>query len=297
MLSMDRARTPPAKGQWFWSAGMWSGIALFGATQTVVVMHAEGMQHAWFALFWTSFLSWMPWAVATPFVLQLGRRYPLTRLRPVLRWVRHLAACIAVALVAAAWNAGLDVLFNPYAKVPGPGPFSVAFFSKFWNGLLSSLLLYAFILVVSSVLDSRERLAMQKTERARLNEQLSKAQLNELRRQIEPHFLFNTLNAIAGLVREQKTDAAVSTIASLSALLSRAVEDSNRLKVPLGEEMECLEKYLEIQKVRFAERLQLNIEVPTELLAARVPSLILQPIVENAVKHGIARRAQGGEIQ
>jgi LytS/YehU family sensor histidine kinase len=140
-------------------------------------------------------------------------------------------------------------------------------------------------------------LAFQQTESARLNEQLSKAQLNALRRQIEPHFLFNTLNAIAGLVRERRNDAAVGMLAKLSDFLRRVVEDSNRQEVPLGEEMEFVQKYLDIQKVRFADRLQLSVDVPSELFVAQVPSLILQPMVENAVKHGIAKRVQGGAIR
>jgi LytS/YehU family sensor histidine kinase len=151
--------------------------------------------------------------------------------------------------------------------------------------------------MVGYMLDSRERLALQQTEAARLNAELSKAQLNALRRQIEPHFLFNTLNAIAGLVRERKNDVAVVMIAGLSDFLRRVVEDSNRQQVPLGEELEFAQKYLDIQKMRFAERLQVTIDVSTELFPAQVPSLILQPMVENAVKHGIAKRVQGGTIR
>jgi LytS/YehU family sensor histidine kinase len=211
--------------------------------------------------------------------------------------VRHLAGCGAVALLASAWIAVLNVVFNPYLTTPAPGPFLLEWSRKFWSGLLSYLLLYAFVLVVSHVLDSKERLALQLTETARLNELLSKAQLNALRRQIEPHFLFNTLNAISGLVREQKNDAAVSTIAALSDMLRRVVQDSNRAEVPLSEELEFLERYLEIQTVRFAERLRVTFDVPEELLGAQVPSLILQPLVENAVKHGIAKRTQGGEVR
>jgi LytS/YehU family sensor histidine kinase len=157
--------------------------------------------------------------------------------------------------------------------------------------------LYAALLAMSYILDSRGRLVRQQIETAHLNEQLSKAQLDALRRQVEPHFLFNTLNAVAGLVRESRNDAAVTMIVGLSEFLRKVMEDSNRQQVPLGEEMEFLQKYLDIQKVRFAERLQLSVNVPKELLPAQVPSLILQPMVENAVKHGIAKRAQGGAIR
>jgi two-component system LytT family sensor kinase len=89
----------------------------------------------------------------------------------------------------------------------------------------------------------------------------------------------------------------VSMIAGLSDCLRRAIADSNRQQVPLGEELEFLQKYLDIQKVRFADRLQLSVDVPSELFSAQVPSLILQPLVENAVKHGIAKRVQGGAIR
>jgi LytS/YehU family sensor histidine kinase len=86
-------------------------------------------------------------------------------------------------------------------------------------------------------------------------------------------------------------------IAGLSDFLRRVIEDSGKQQVPLGEEMEFLQKYLDIQKVRFAERLQLRVDVPKELFTAQVPSLILQPMVENAIKHGIAKRAHGGLIR
>ena len=176
-------------------------------------------------------------------------------------------------------------------------PFLHLWPQKFFSGLLSFVILYGIILLVASMLDSRERLAYQETETARLNEQLSKAQLHALRRQIEPHFLFNTLNAIAGLVRERRNDAAVSMIAELSDFLRRVIDDSSRQQVPLGEELEFALKYLDIQKVRFAERLQVSVSVPSELFSTAVPSLILQPMVENAVKHGIAKRVQGGLIR
>ena len=274
-----------------------SGVGLFDATQTVTVMHAQGMHHAWVRLFVLTLVSWLPWALITPLVLSLGHRYPPTQVRRVATWLIHLTACFTVALAHSGLSAGLTVVFNPLADSPPPGPFALVWSYRFYNGLLSYLVLYASILAISYILDSRERLARQQTETARLSEQLSKAQLDALRRQIEPHFLFNTLNAIAGLVREKRNDAAVNMIAGLSDFLRRVVEDSNRQQVPLGEEMEFLQKYLDIQKVRFAERLDLNVDVPEELFSARVPSLILQPMVENAVKHGIAKRVRGGSIR
>jgi two-component system, LytTR family, sensor kinase len=283
--------------RWFWIAVIWFGVGLFDATQTVFTMRAEGMHHAWARLFFTLLFAWVPLALATPAVLMLGRRYPPWHLWAFSAWIIHLLSCCAICFITSTWTAGFEVLLNPWADPSGPGTWSHLTLFKFFSGLISYLVLYIAILGIGYALDSRERLAHQQTETARLNEQLSKAQLSALRRQLEPHFLFNALNSIAGLIRENRNDAAVNMIAGLSDFLRHVVEDSNRQEVHLEEEIEHTQKYLEIQKVRFAERLALTVEIPSELLRSRVPSLILQPMVENAVKHGIARRAQGGEIR
>jgi two-component system LytT family sensor kinase len=294
-LDMETVRSQSR--QWAWIVLFWLGFGLVDAAQTIFVMRAQGMHHAWVRLFLTTTFSWVPWALATPFVLQLGDRFYPVKWKPYGAWGVHLLACSGIGLTFTAWDTCLEVLFNPYAYSSISGHFVSLWLNKFYNGILSSLVLYAGLLAVSYGLNSRARLARQQTETARLNEELSKAQLHALRQQIEPHFLFNTLNAVAGLVREQRNDDAVTMIAGLSDFLRRVLQDSTRQEVPLGEEMEFTQKYLDIQKVRFAERLQLTVDVPRELYSAQVPSLILQPMVENAVKHGIAQRAQGGWIR
>jgi len=287
----------PKSQSWIWIASIWSAVAVFDATQTVLAMRAEGMHHNWTELFVWVLLSWVPWALATPIILTLGRRYPPVHLTRISWLAVHLSACAGIGLVWSAWIAWLETLLDPWAKSPPTQPFFMLWRFKFYNGLLLFLMLYGFVLAVSYVLRSRERMARQQTETARLNEQLSKAQLDALRRQIEPHFLFNTLNAISGLIREKRNDAAVNMIAALSDFLRRLLEDSNRHEVPLSQEIEFLQKYLDIQKARFADRLRVSVEVATDVLSAQVPSLILQPMVENAIKHGIARRAQGGALR
>jgi two-component system, LytTR family, sensor kinase len=285
-----------SESRWLWVVAIWMGIGLFDATQNVFVMRAEGMHHYWIRLFITLSLAWLPWMVVTPLVLWLGGRYPFRQWKRLSAWGAHLAACAATGAVYSAWVAGWEQVLNPRAETPSPA-FMPRWSDKFYNGLLSYVILYCLILLVGYLLDSQKQLVLQQTETARLNDQLSKAQLNALRRQIEPHFLFNSLNAIAGLVREEKTDAAVGMIAELSDFLRRVVEDSDRQEVALREELEFTRKYLEIQKVRFAERLKFSLDVPAELLSAQVPTLILQPMVENAVKHGISKRAQGGAVR
>jgi two-component system LytT family sensor kinase len=291
------SRMNPESRRWVWIASIWLTLGLFQATQTVVVMRAEGMHHVWASLFITQLLSWLPWILATPLVVHLGRKYPPVQLKPFSGWIIHLSACLAIGLVNSALIARTEILLNPWALSPPPLQFFHHWQYKFYYGLLDYIFLYGATLAISYVWYSKERLAHQQTETARVNEQLTKAQLNALRRQIEPHFLFNTLNAISGLIREKRNNAAVSMIAGLSDFLRRTLEDSGRQEVPLGEEVEFLQKYLDIQKVRFGERLQLSLDVSRDLFAAQVPSLILQPMVENAIQHGIAKRAQGGAIR
>ena len=109
--------------------------------------------------------------------------------------------------------------------------------------------------------------------------------------------MYNALNAIAGLVRDARSDAAVGMLVGLSEFLRRAAEDSHRSEVTLQEEVEYLQRYLDIQRVRFGERLKVSVDIPAELLSARVPNLLLQPLVENAIKHGISKRVAGGVVR
>jgi two-component sensor histidine kinase len=283
--------------QWPWIALIWLGIALFSAVQNVLELRAEGELHSWTRVFVSALLSWLVWALATPLVLRLGRQYPPVRFRPVSTWLIHLGACAILGLVSAAWEVSLEEVLNPMLKNPSPKPFRTLWHATIYDELLVYLSVYAALLAISYILESKKRFIRQQIETAHLNEQFSKAQLDALRRQIEPHFLFNALHAIAGLVREQRNDAAVTMIAGLSEFLRKVVDTSDRHEVPLGEEVQFLQKYLEIQKVRFAERLQLSMEVPEELFTAQVPSLILQPVVENSIKHGISKQVDGGWIR
>ena len=153
------------------------------------------------------------------------------------------------------------MFFNPW-DYPQQPTFMDAWRSSLLFQILTFLIVYGLILTFTYALDARERMARQMTETARLSEELSKSQLAALRQQIEPHFMFNTLHSITGLVRDSKNDAAVSMIVGLSEFLRRALEDSHRSQVTLAEEVEYLQRYLEIQKVRFGERLQVSIDIP-----------------------------------
>jgi LytS/YehU family sensor histidine kinase len=258
-------------------------------------MHAEGKHHPWFPIFATDVVSWLPWALATPLVISVARRYPLLRGTSLRAISIHLALFAAVVAVSETWSSGLTMLFNPWED-PDPA------FIETWTmmclyQIVPFLTAYALIVAVGSAIDANARMTRQKTEAARLNEELSNAQLAALRRQIDPHFMYNTLNSIAGLVREHLNDAAVGMIVGLSEFLRRSSEDSHRSQVALQEEVEYLQRYLDIQKVRFGERLQVSVDIPSDLLRAQVPNLLLQPLVENAIKHGIAKRVAGGAVR
>jgi sensor histidine kinase YesM len=293
---MTATHTGVRSTHWGWIAVIWSAGALFDASQTVFIMHAEGRHHPWQPLFLIELVSWLPWALATPIIVRLARRHPIVGDMSVRTVGVHLAAFAVISTVAESWSALLQVLFNPWGNRKWP-TFLDTWSTSFIFQVLTFVIVYALVLTVTYVVSARESMARQVTETARLNEELSKAQLAALRRQIEPHFMYNALNSIAGLVRDERNDAAVNMIVGLSEFLRRSSEDYLRSQVALQEEVEYLQRYVDIQKARFGERLEVSVDIPSELLRAQVPSLLLQPLVENAIKHGIAKRVTGGTVR
>ena len=191
--------TGASSSRWLWIAAIWFGVGLFDATQTVFSMRAQGMHHAWVKVFVTSLFAWVPMALATPVILKLVERYPPTRLRLAKSWLFHITAWGSICLISSVWFSAFEHFLNPWAEASGPGPFLHQLRLRFGSSLVSFLVLYIAIVGIGYALDSRDRLARQQTETARLSEQLSRAQLDSIRRQVEPHFLFNSLNAIAVL--------------------------------------------------------------------------------------------------
>ena len=281
---------------WIWIAAIWSAAALFDASQTLLTMHAVGVGMAWLRPFSIVFVSWLPWALATPFVIELARRRPIVRGEIFKAVSLHLAAFAAISATAEGWSALLWVIFNPWHH-SSPPTFVNTWSQLLVDQLMTFMIVYVLILAFTYVVDSREKMARQMTEATRLNEELSRAQLAVLRAQMDPHFMFNTLNSIASLVYDERRDAAVSMIVGLSEFLRRALEDSHRAQVTLREEVEYLQRYIDIQKIRFGDRLRVSVNIPDELLATQVPNLLLQPLVENAIKHGVSKRLSGGEIR
>jgi LytS/YehU family sensor histidine kinase len=161
--------------------------------------------------------------------------------------------------------------------------------------LTAGVIIYWMILFGGQVIDYHRRLREGELRESRLQSQLAMAQLEALKMQLHPHFLFNTLHAISALVGKNP-EAADRMIARLSDLLRMSLESAGAQEVLLEQELEFLQGYLDIQKVRFGDRLNVAMDVDPGALHAFVPSMILQPLVENAIKHGIAPRASGGSI-
>ncbi|MDQ2835145.1 MAG: histidine kinase [Acidobacteriota bacterium] len=159
------------------------------------------------------------------------------------------------------------------------------------------LVIYGFISGVCAFLHSRVQTQQALIQKLEVERQLTQAQLKALQMQMEPHFLFNTLNALASLVAQGRNPEATKTLAHLNTILRMTLQRRVPEKVPFIEELRVVESYLAIQQVRFADRLQVIIETTPEALEGLVPCFLLQPIVENAIQHGIAPMESGGLIE
>jgi LytS/YehU family sensor histidine kinase len=158
-------------------------------------------------------------------------------------------------------------------------------------------LLYCLVLGCAIAIEYYERYRERALEAAQLQSSLAEARLHALELQIRPHFLFNTLNAISSLVRNRRNDEAVAMTAGLAELLRYSLDHAGEQRVALEEEVEILRRYLEIETARFPDRLSFDIDVADDVRRAAVPMLLLQPLAENAVRHGIAMSATPGVVE
>ncbi len=162
---------------------------------------------------------------------------------------------------------------------------------------LYGALMYFLILLVLLALDDRQRLRDEQVLALELQHQLSQSQLQTMKMQLQPHFLFNALNTIAMMVRRKKSTEAVGMIANLSEMLRNNLRQKRKQFIPLQEELHLIDQYLAIEKIRFQDRLQVTQRIAPTSLPVLVPNLMLQPVVENAFKHGIAKSLHHARLE
>jgi len=243
---------------------------------------------------------WYLWALLTPAVLWVCRRLRPDRAGAILLTLGHLGAGLAFSALHLAVEG--HVFFRTHGHWVQPSV-TVQIRTLFLNYLLLDLLTYAAIAGAYYTLDyfrryREEELAAAelRTRAVRLEAQMAEARLSALRMELNPHFLFNALNAVSGLVRRADNGAAVEMIGRLGGLLRVALRGDTRHEIPLGEELDYLGHYLEIERIRFHDRLTVQVEVQPGLERALVPALILQPLVENAIRHGVAPVPEPGRV-
>lgn len=267
----------------------WTLVALLLAGQAWVAGQVRGEPLAWTRASGIWIVWAAVWAALTPLALQLAARFPLQRTHFFRAIAIHGLASVACALANMA-------IFALAAPVVGATQLEPTWLGTFTRLLGTTFLLNVpvYWLVVAAA--QLERLARTAREKDRLEAQLADARLQALRAQLQPHFLFNALNTISVLMHEN-VESAERILLQLSALLRRSLDNNEAHEVTLGEELGFLESYLGIEQARFGDRLGYRIDVPDEVREARVPTLILQPLVENALHHGIAARAGPGRIE
>lgn len=265
---------------WLAIWGGWTSLAVFYAVSTSLTYRSTGRPGNWSLTFRRSLSEWWLWALLTPGVVWLARRFPVHGPHRG----RHLALHIgAAAMVAVAKTIADRAVF--------------AVLTGFRTYLLLSTIALHFTIYFAIVAAAHGvEYYRRSREREQLEARLAETRLQLLSMQLQPHFLFNTLNTIAELVHEDP-EAADRMIAGLSDLLRKTLDLGAAQEVSLDEELGVLNLYLDIQRIRFGDRLQVVFDIEDDARSARVPALLLQPLVENSIRHGLAARTTAGRIE
>jgi sensor histidine kinase YesM len=245
-------------------------------------------------------IEWYLWALISLLTFRLCLRFPLDRAR----WRRAvlsltLAAVVIVPVQILAYTC-FHLPIDTYFMRNQPETIQ----RDFWQGFVGMLkskfhigvLTFGLMTIASYTFLFYRRYREEELRAVDLKAQLVNAQLNTLRTQLHPHFLFNTLNAVSALMQED-VEAAEKMLMRLSDMLRMSLRSLSRQKVPLQEELEFVKIYLEIEKVRFSDRLHVDLQVDEAVTGAAVPYMLLQPLVENAIRHGITPKRDGGTVR
>jgi two-component system, LytTR family, sensor kinase len=287
----ETAKTITAK-QWALVSASWVGMAILTSSQLVTFYGPKFPASTWYDWLWR-FLPDVAyaalWIISFPLVLWVSRRFPLEEFK----W-RYAAVHLVfgTAIVLTTMFCRVTVMSAVWAEKNTVSQIIRLMYSIADNGTLSYLFSLVLCFTITYYGNYRER----ELAASQLETQLVQAQLQALKSQLHPHFLFNALNTIAMLIRTKKEESAIDMVAGLSDYLRTTLSSYDAQLVPLRQEISLLTLYLDIQRVRFQDRLSVEWDIDPALLDSMVPGLILQPLVENAIQHGIAKASAAGRL-
>jgi len=260
--------------------GIWTLLGLFFASRSILIYSYSQDEVDWVLPLKISLAEWYGWALLAPAVLWLSRRFPLAPRA----WRRNLSILVAAGVVVSMTKVVMDGFVQPLV---GGYPSTLAY------KLHTNLVTFWSIVAVSQAILYYRKYRDRELEATRLEAKLAQAQLDVLKSELHPHFLFNTLHGISTLMHRD-VEAADRMLSRLGDLLRQSLEHLGKQKTPLKEELDFLSLYLEIEQMRLGDRLSVELDVAPDTLELDVPSFVLQPLVENALRHAIAPRAKGG---
>ncbi len=243
-------------------------------------------------IFLSALAQWWSWGILVPIIVAVDRALPFAVQRIVPRFITLLAlgpfVSILYGYAETVVRAALGV--GEWSRLAGAGVVQEAYMEMFW-----SMLVYCLIVGVWEAYRYHQRLISAELQMERLQRSSSEARLNSLRMQLDPHFLFNALNTVSSQV-EREPKLARKMIEHLGDLLRLSLNSQGVQEISLAEELAFLDHYLAIQRIRFGDALNVEMRIAPDVKDALVPSLFIQPLVENSIRHGISKRARGGTI-
>jgi len=283
--------------KWLAVVAVWAMLGVIYAAPVYVEVRAEQHGHMAWRIFAWGILTWVAWAPLTPVMVWLAQKFSLVGEAWKRNLIVHLPAFLLLSTLHTAAATAVALWIQPFDNMgESPKTFWPRFLPRVPGSFGSDLLVYGAVIGVFYAIDYYRKYREREFLASRLEAQLAQAQLDSLRMQLHPHFLFNTLNGIVGLVRDNKNTAAVNMLVGLSDLLRHTLEHSSRHEVELREEINFIKLYLSIQEMRFSDRLRIEFDIDPQTARALVPNLILQPLTENALRHGIARSVASGVV-
>ncbi|HVU16400.1 MAG TPA: histidine kinase [Candidatus Didemnitutus sp.] len=279
--------------RWAGFIALWSFVGLVLSVEVYFNLRVTSPAVRFGDVALTQFQRALFWAILAPGVFWLRRRVPLTSGR----WIGGVAFHVTTSFLVMAAYYLLRIVWITLSESMAMSDFWSYAYHSFYGRNLIDMLFYWAVIGIAYALDIRERFQRESLRSARLESKLVEAELKALKHQLNPHFLFNTMNTISVLVREARNDQAVQLIARLSSLLRMTLENTRVQTVTLRQELEFLVRYLEIQAARFGDKLTFKTAIDSAAFDAVIPNLILQPAVENAILHGIAQKTEPGLVE